>query len=82
MNKIGWIGGILLALCAVPQAWECYTTQSAAGLSWGFLGMWGAGEVCLLIATLPLRQWFLTANYVLNLLALAVIYWYKLAPLF
>jgi uncharacterized protein with PQ loop repeat len=76
-NSLGWLGGILLALCAIPQAWECHTTQSAAGLSWAFLIMWSGGEVCLLVATWGMKRW-LTLNYGINAILVGVILYYKL----
>jgi uncharacterized protein with PQ loop repeat len=78
VNKLGGIGGILLALCALPQAWECYTTQSASGLSWGFLGMWGGGEAALLVSTYDLKRWYLTLNYGVNVVLVGYMLTFKL----
>jgi uncharacterized protein with PQ loop repeat len=42
---VGWIGGTVLSLCAVPQVFHTWRTKKAGDLSWGFLLMWFFGEV-------------------------------------
>ena len=42
---VGWAGSIMLSLCAVPQVYRTWKTQSAGDLSWGFLLLWFFGEI-------------------------------------
>ena len=42
---IGWVGGAMLSLCAVPQVYRTWRTKSAGDLSWGFLLLWFFGEI-------------------------------------
>lgn len=82
MLVVGIIGSLLLALCAVPQAWACHKQGHAYGVDYWFLGMWTSGELLALLYTVSLNEvpWPLVANYVLNLTCLAVIIRYKAWP--
>lgn len=79
---IGWIGSILLAFCAAPQALKAYVDGEAKGLSLITLIMWTTGEVCTLIALLYESQlkYYLIFNYGCNILLLSGIWKYKLFP--
>lgn len=78
IELIGWMGAVLFSLCAFPQAYACYKTKHAKGLSWAFLGMWAVGELLTLIyAVVALSSWPLLFNYCFNLLCLFVILYYK-----
>jgi uncharacterized protein with PQ loop repeat len=77
---IGWIGSILFAACAIPQAWMCYKQKHAHGLSWGLLMMWFWGEILTFIYVLPSGKIPLLVNYVFNFLLLLVIIYYKKYP--
>ena len=48
MEIIGWFGGILLALCGLPEAYRTIKNKTCS-VGWGFLIMWIAGEVCLFV---------------------------------
>jgi uncharacterized protein with PQ loop repeat len=78
MEYIGWIGSILLAFCGLPQAIESYRTKNSDGLTWGFLIMWGVGEIFTIIYILPKWHWPLIFNYTANLVFISVILYYKL----
>ena len=80
MDKIGWIGSLLLALCAIPQAIESYKTKSSAGLTWGFISMWFVGEICTFIYIIPKLDLPLLVNYGANICFLTVIIYYKINP--
>jgi uncharacterized protein with PQ loop repeat len=80
METIGWIGSILLAFCGLPQAWESYKTKNSDGLTWGFLIMWGVGEILTIIYILPKWHWPLIFNYTANLVFISVILYYKIKP--
>ena len=80
MEMIGWLGSILLAFCGLPQAIESYKTKSSEGLTWGFIGMWFIGEIMTFIYILPQMVLPLIFNYTANIIFLAIIIYYKLAP--
>jgi S-adenosylmethionine/arginine decarboxylase-like enzyme/uncharacterized protein with PQ loop repeat len=46
MDAIGYLGGVFLAVCTLPQLWHMYKTQSASDLQKRFLILYLAG--CLL----------------------------------
>jgi uncharacterized protein with PQ loop repeat len=80
MEYIGWIGGILLAFCGLPQAIESYRTKSSAGLTWGFLIMWGVGELFTIVYVIPKWHWPLIFNYTANIIFISIIVYYKIKP--
>ena len=80
MELIGWLGSILLAFCGLPQAIESIRTKSSEGLTWGFIIMWFAGEIMTFIYILPQMVLPLIFNYTANIIFLAIIIYYKLAP--
>jgi uncharacterized protein with PQ loop repeat len=80
METIGWIGSILLAFCGLPQAIESYKTKNSDGLTWGFLGMWGMGEIFTIIYILPKWHWPLIFNYTANIIFISIILYYKIKP--
>ena len=80
MEQIGWLGSILLAFCGLPQAVESIKTKSSEGLTWGFIGMWFLGEIMTFIYILPKMDLPLLFNYTANIIFLAIIIYYKLAP--
>ena len=77
---IGILGNTLLALCALPQAVKSLRTGSAEDLSWGFLLMWGLGELGATVYALAEldKNPLLLANYALNMACIAVILGVKL----
>lgn len=77
LELIGWIGAILFAICSIPQAYQCWKTKSAQGLSLSFLLMWFIGEVLTIIYVLPKWDLPLLFNYAVNILSLLVIFYYK-----
>jgi uncharacterized protein with PQ loop repeat len=80
---IGWIGSLLLSFCGLPQASKTYRTRKADDLSWGFLGMWGMGEVFTFIYVLDLNlakgeyQYPLLANYSINFVIICYLVYVK-----
>lgn len=80
MEYIGWIGSILLAFCGLPQAIESYKTKSSAGLTWGFLIMWGVGELFTIVYIIPKWHWPLIFNYTANIIFISIIVYYKIKP--
>ena len=80
LELIGWIGSMLFALCALPQAILVWKQKHARGLSWGFLHLWFWGEVlCFIYVYMqPVVQVPLLANYALNFVFLLTIFYFKL----
>lgn len=77
MNSLGWIGGILLAFCALPEAFSSFR-KKRCDLSWGFLSMWGLGEVFILIPVIGDKMApFLLFNYSLNIVIISVLIYFK-----
>lgn len=73
---IGWIGGLSLAFCAVPQVIKTIKTKSARDLSYGFLNLWLLGEICAVIYITENLPLFL--NYCANIVFISIIYYYKI----
>ena len=80
METIGWIGSILLAFCGLPQAIESYKTKNSDGLTWGFLLMWGVGELFTIFYIIPKWHWPLIFNYTANIIFIGIILYYKIKP--
>jgi len=80
MEYIGWIGSILLAFCGLPQAIESFKTKNSDGLTWGFLIMWGVGELFTIIYIIPKWHWPLIFNYTANIIFISIILYYKIKP--
>ena len=77
MEIIGWVGSILLALCAVPLAWESYRQKHSNGISNLFLTMWLVGELLTAAYVLPKKDYPLLFNYGLNITCLVIVIRYK-----
>lgn len=80
---IGWTGGMLLAVCGLPQAVLSYRSGNSDGISWMFLWAWFIGEVFLLVHVWNLYglNWLaapLLVNYALNVVLVGVILRYKI----
>ena len=77
METLGWIGGILLAVCSVPELIKTIKTKTCS-LSWGFLLLWWFGELFIMIPVIAKSMpFFLTFNYTLNLLIISILIYYK-----
>jgi len=67
----GWLGGILLALCAIPEVISAYRTKRC-GLTWGFLLIWYLGEWFTAIPVIfKVKEPFLIFNYTLNIVLIS-----------
>jgi uncharacterized protein with PQ loop repeat len=78
LETIGYIGSILLALCAFPQAIQSYMDGHSKGINLWFLLMWTFGEIFTIIYVIPLMSIPLFINYGANLMFLTVIWRYKI----
>lgn len=79
----GWVGGVLLAVCGLPQAVASWRQGHSDGVDWAFLLMWFVGEVFLLVHVLDLYgiNWLaapLLLNYAFNLVLVGIILRYKI----
>lgn len=81
MEFIGWLGGVLLAICGAPLAWDAWKKGRVDdGVNWLFLNLWFWGEVAVLIYVIPQLLWPLIANYSFNIVLIAIIMYYKKWP--
>lgn len=82
IEALGWVGGIMFAFCSIPQAYLSWKQGHSQGISNLFLFMWGAGEV-LTLAYVLIKHGLdlpLLFNYVMNLLFIGIISYYKFFP--
>lgn len=80
LETIGWIGGTALAFCGLPQAYKSWKEGHSDGLAWGMLILLFIGALGSLIYVLPLWKIPLILNYVLNLVFVVIISYYKIRP--
>ena len=76
---IGFSGAFLLAICAVPQAWQCIVQGHGRGLNSSFLLSWYIGELLMLLYVYKYIGTFgpLFWNYAINVALLTIIVRYK-----
>lgn len=73
----GWLGSILLALCAVPEVISAFITKKC-GLTWGFLLIWYIGEwLTFFPVMIYIKTPFLIFNYGLNILLITYLIYIK-----
>lgn len=77
MSFIGWLGSIMLAVCAAPAAYKAYMDKHADGVSGPFIGLWLGGELLTLVYVAPDLNWPLIANYGANIFFVGIIAYYK-----
>lgn len=81
ITTLGWAGSLLLALCAIPQAYKSFKEKRTVGISPAFLWMWMGGEVMAAIYvycekySLPLML-----NYISNIVLITIIIWFCYFP--
>ena len=80
METVGWVGGMSLAMCVIPQALQCWKQKHARGISAPMLWMWGLGEICMIIYVTPMGILPLILNYLVNFCLMLVIAWFKVFP--
>ena len=81
MELIGWIGSILFAACAAPQAYQSWKDKHSNGMTWMFLIMWLSGEILTVIYVSQKSDVLpLLVNYGLNIILLMIIIWYRAFP--
>ena len=80
METIGWLGAMLFAICGLPQALQSIKDKHSHGLNWFFLLAWAGGEILTIIYVFPKWDLPLLANYLVNMIFLAIMLYYKLFP--
>ncbi len=56
-EAIGYVGGVFLAICTLPQIWQMYRTRSAADLQKRFLFLYLAGSVLTFVYLVVKDAW-------------------------
>jgi len=78
---IAWIGNLLLAICALPQAYKSLKDGNSEGISMLFLIAWTLGEYFTLIHVLiDTSSAALALNYITNSILCTIILYYKVYP--
>jgi len=82
LESLGYIGALLLAVCAVPQMIMCMIDGHAKGISHLFLLSWYFGEILMLIFCYDTvaHDSPLFVNYAVNVAILTIIAKYKYFP--
>jgi uncharacterized protein with PQ loop repeat len=80
MIELGWIGSFCLAICGLPLAIEVFKSKNASHVNGLFLLLWTLGEIFTLAYVVYNRDYPLILNYLVNLLTLIVVIYYKLKP--
>lgn len=76
-RTIGWLGSILLALCALPEVIRTIHDKTSY-IGWGMLATWGIGELLLLIYIILRKEYPLIINYSFNLILILILIYYKI----
>ncbi len=77
---MGWIGSLLLSIFCLAKAWFLFKEKSSDGISWGFLFLWGFGELFGISYVVDKADAPLIMNYATNILIIGVILYYKINP--
>lgn len=77
---LGWIGSLCLSICGLPQAWVSFKEKNSDGISWGFLILWGFGELFGIAYVIDKMDAPLITNYAANILIIGVITYFKVNP--
>ena len=80
IEAFGWLGGVFLGICGVPQAWQSWKQGHTIGINDWFLLLWGSGEILTFTYVVSNKDWPLVMNYGFNLLILIPIVWYRFRP--
>ena len=81
IEPLGWIGGVLFAICPIYEAWQSYKIGCTYihGIT---LAIWASGEA-ITLAYVILKHGLdgpLMLNYTVNLVFLSIIIYYKIKP--
>lgn len=76
MEWVGWVGSILLMLCAVPEVIRS-VIRKQCDIGWGMLLSWLFGEILVLIYVIPKKDIPLIANYLGNTILILILCYYR-----
>ncbi len=79
IESFGFIGGIMLSICSIPEAVKSYQ-EKVCHIGWGMLLLWLGGEIGLLVYEVKTMALPRLINYFLNLLCILVLIYYKKYP--
>ena len=79
IEGFGFVGGIMLSVCSVPEAIKSYR-EKRCDIGWGMLLLWLGGEIGLLVYEVKTMALPRLINYFLNLLCILVLVFYKRKP--
>ena len=79
INIVGYVGGLLFAFCAAPQAYKCYKDGHSRGMTQATLWMWFFGEILTIWYVWESKGFDgpLMFNYFMNLVFVIFIMKYK-----
>lgn len=83
VELIGWLAGISLTFCTVPQVCKCHKEGHAEGLAFGYLFFLFVGMLSMFLYVLGKYQFAdkpLLFNYIFNVLLLLILWKYKIFP--
>lgn len=82
IELIGWIGGIMLAICGAPQSYKSWVDGHSDGLTHGLLWLWYIGEwlTFAYILSFDKISMPLLLNYSINIILVTVMVKYKYFP--
>jgi hypothetical protein len=81
LNRLGWLGGIFLALCPLPEVYQALVSGTC-NISFGMLSMWGLGEILVFISVTRINaagisMGFLLFNYGINIICICFLFFIK-----
>ena len=79
IESFGFTGGIMLSICSVPEAIKSYR-EKRCDIGWGMLLLWLFGEIGLLVYETKTMAMPRLINYLLNLICILVLVFYKRSP--
>ena len=80
LEIIGIIGAIILAFSSLPQVILTFKQGHIKGISDGLIVMWSIGVILMFIYVLPTGSIPLIGNYLLNIIFVGVLVFYRLFP--
>ena len=80
MEMIGYMGGLLLAICGIPEVIRTLK-DSRCHLGWPFLLLWFFGEVFMITYAVHLWDFPLIFNYLFNIVLVGIMLFFKIKNL-
>ena len=77
METIGYLGGLLLAICGIPEVIRTIK-DGRCHLGWPFLLLWFWGEILMEIYSIELWDYPLMFNYSANIVLVGIMLYYKI----